>query len=93
MIEYRIISGKKGDRYLKNGRFVKRDLVPVEILAKLPELGSVEIHPPKEEKTCIFCGQFAKYSRFVNLKAISLCEEHYYSMSLGKVVHKARELA
>ena len=42
-------------------------------------------------KSCIFCGQPAKYQRFVQLRTIPICEEHYYSETVGKIAEKLRE--
>jgi hypothetical protein len=55
--------------------------------AKKAEVEKVEA-PGKQ---CIFCGQYAKYTRFINLQTIAICEEHYYSTTVGQTAQRIRE--
>jgi len=88
---YKVVTSPKGKRYLKDGRFIKFADVPDNILSQLRDHSTAEEEPEVHVKKCIFCGAFGRYTRFVNLQTIELCEEHYYSESVGKIVHKLKE--
>lgn len=47
---------------------------------------------PPPEKECIYDGTEAKLSRSVNGEMVYLCDEHYYSKSLGQVAQQLREV-
>lgn len=91
-MSYKVIQGSHGPRYMKDGKFVKKVDIPADILVKL-DVGMQEITPeePKTEKVCAICGQFGKMEKFLNGKAIVLCEDHYYSNTTGKLVQLIRE--
>ena len=93
---YKIIqNGDKGTRYMKDGKFIAKDKVPEDVRIKLDrgELNvPVEEAPPVvREKECIFCGAHTNLTRMVNLQTVALCEEHYYSETIGKVAQKLNE--
>ncbi len=105
MSEYTFIVGNRGHRYMKNGKFVKADLVPEEVVMQLKEHKQTMVvsdgpaviddgSNPIPYRECLFCGQFGTCTRFINLQTIYLCEEHYYDMDItvGKIAEKVRKL-
>jgi hypothetical protein len=44
--------------------------------------------PTKSDRKCVFCGEHSKYYRLVNNRSVYICNEHYYSKSLGQVAQK-----
>ena|SRR3990167_9516847 len=92
---YKIIKSKYGNRYMKDSRFISKDKIPADILIKLDR---GEINQPLEEekqkpvdKKCIFCGVESNWTRPINGQAIYICQEHYYSETVGKIVETLRE--
>ena len=81
-------------RYRLNNRFIAKTKVPVDIIELLETEKTVgETAPTTTEnfKPCLFCGQHGKYTRSVNMQTVVLCEEHYYSETIGKIVQHLRE--
>ena len=89
IIMYKIVEGAKGKRYMKDGRFIKASDVPEE------ELKRLELNIPDtiegDNKKCIFCGMYSNLPRTVNGRTIYLCNEHFYSETIGKIAQKIRE--
>lgn len=90
-MSYRAITGPRGTRYLYKGKLIKTADVPADIMEQLKDHASAEVATEPQPKACIFCGAYGRFTRFVNLQTIYLCEEHYYSESIGKIVHKLKE--
>lgn len=90
---YKKYTGRNGTRYMKNGRIISvRDIPPNIVQVLENNLIFDEDKPPTQrDHECIFCGQYAKYERSVNLQTVEICEEHYYSMNVGKIAEKIRE--
>ena len=90
----RIINPRNNQPVYRYGpRIVKRESIPADILEVLDVEGSYDevertVKPPK---VCMICKNFGKMTRMVNLKVVVLCEEHYYSMNMGKIVQHLRE--
>lgn len=85
---------KNGIRYRKDGKLYSVNNIPLnilEILQTQPEYDGTPV-PEKEVRTCIFCGTETTWSRMVNLESAYLCKDHYYSVNLGKLAQKQREL-
>jgi hypothetical protein len=85
------IRDKEYIRYWKDNRIVSVKDVPQYVLDS-PVYG----HPITEgtepvDKSCIFCGEPAKGSRFIHMKTVFICDEHI-GMSTGQVGAKVREL-
>lgn len=80
---YRKLETKKGVRWLKDGKLISVKNVPQEELDKCDKAVF-------DEKHCLFCGVPAKLTRYLNMQTVVLCEQHYYSETLGKI---AQELA
>lgn len=59
------------------------------IKAAAPPVEEVETVDPT--KLCLFCGAFTNTKRFVNLQTIAVCEEHYYSTTIGQIAQKMKE--
>lgn len=73
-------------------KIVKQADVPAHILEILERDGEYNeehyaLNPPK---ICMICGEFGKYTRFINLKTVVLCAEHYNNLTVGKVVEALR---
>lgn len=86
--DYKLIKSGNGFRYMLNGRLVKRDSIDPEIIVALHNLPD---NPKPEVRVCFFCGEGCKHSRFINLQTIYLCDDHYYSKTVGQIAQKMRE--
>lgn len=92
MSEYKAFKVRGETRYMRDGKFVKKSAVPMEI-RELNEENPVKENEPFKlpEKRCVFCGEFSNWTRLINGQSIVLCESHYYSETVGKVAQKVRE--
>lgn len=92
---YKVRDGARGRKlYFHNGKMISQKDVPEEVMAKLLFSDQIEetmIAPPEPDKVCIVCGEHGDKTRFVNLQTVVLCEEHYYSMTMGKIVQHMKE--
>lgn len=88
---YTTVKGRNGVRYMKEGRFVKKDSIPADILIKLDVGMKVEEAIAPTENKCIFCNMPTKEFRLLNSQPAYLCEEHYYEKTLGEVAKQVRE--
>lgn len=84
---YTVKTAKNGRTlYFKNGRLVSKEVFPQTIDQGLVQNANVDsgtfIVPPDD---CLFCGQKADYQRFIHLKTINLCQEHYRGKTTGEV--------
>lgn len=73
--------------YFKDGKMISVKDIPEDIVDKLPlngEYEEKEVVAPTVRK-CIFCGNHATESRFVDLQTIYLCEEDYYHKTIGEI--------
>lgn len=67
---------------------------PVEAAPVLPEAVEPEETPTlAKSKVCIFCGEPRTKERFINLQTVELCDEHYYSETVGRIVAKLKEIS
>ncbi len=87
MPEYRLLKGKMGMRYSVDGKLTSADKIPKDILEKL-----IDENKPIKSRRCIFCGNNAEYSRFVNLQTVALCEEDYLNQNIGKIAQRLNQL-
>jgi hypothetical protein len=83
---YKKVESVKGVRYLKDGRFIKHTEVPEDIKTELNNLPK----PEPQEKVCLFCDQYGKYTRLLNMQTVYLCETDFYDKSIGKIAEKLR---
>ncbi len=96
MARYQKIIVRGMSRYMKDKRFIKAEDVPESVMAMFNE----ETEPAEmstgqdslRNKVCIFCGEPTNWSRYINGQIVYNCEEHYYSMSIGKIAQKIREI-
>lgn len=74
-------------------RFIKKADIPKDILEQVDKNNQYtdDGHAIGLAKVCLFCGQYAPLTRFLNLKTVALCNEHYYSETIGKIAAKIRE--
>lgn len=76
--------------YFKDGKMISVKDIPEDIVDVLPlggEYVEKEVVAPTIRK-CLFCERDASESRFVNLRTIDLCEEHYYDTTIGEISQK-----
>lgn len=87
-MEYKLIKSSKGTRYMKDGKFVAKDKVPISVLERLGKEEQIST-----SKDCIFCGVPSKLTRLLNSQPLYLCNEHYYdsNVTLGKIAQRVRE--
>lgn len=85
---YKKVKGPHNNvRYSKNGIFISKDKIPISVLEELTRTNVVDV-PIKE---CVFCGVGCKFTRLVNLQTVYLCDEHYYSKTIGQIAQQIRE--
>lgn len=86
---YKTIESKNGIRYMKDGKFIKKDNIPADVLIKLG-VGMQDIVDAivPEPTKCIFCGMATKQYRLLDSKPVYLCMDDYYDKSLGQVAQK-----
>lgn len=56
------------------------------------EIDDLDLNLDVPDKNCLFCGEpNCKLTRLLNTEIIYLCDEHYYSKSLGQIAQHIRE--
>lgn len=91
--------------YFKNGRLTAFTKIPEGVILVDTDTGAqVETVAPSvpkndtvpvvtaEGRQCIYGDGAGEYERFVNGRAAYLCENHYSTMSLGRIVQQLREM-
>lgn len=80
-------------RYKKDGKMIAAKEVPENILQVLQHnpIFNEEDEPVRTDKSCIFCGTHSNLTRVVNLQTVALCDEHYYSQTLGTIAQHLKE--
>lgn len=93
MSEYKKFMLRGKPRYLgPNKKFIKEENIPADVFIRLQNETIVSTEQPITDKNCIFCGVGGcKMTRFINLRTIYLCEEHYYAETIGKIAQRLRE--
>ena len=96
--EYDFILVRGKPRYRKNKRMVSKNTLPREVMERfgllnpeIPEEEDTPDEPRKDSKACLFCGVHSRFTRFVNLQTVYLCDSHYYDVNIGKIAQKLRE--
>lgn len=79
-------------RYKKDGKMISPKEIPENILQVLQHnpVFNEEDEPVRTDKACIFCGTHSNLTRVVNLQVVSLCTDHYYSETIGKIAQHLR---
>lgn len=91
--------------FYRDGKRIKKKLVPKEKLAEWnidqpqPEVQTVDVttepigivRPERVTYQCLFDGDNATRTRSANLQVVHLCENHYFTATLGQIVIKLRE--
>jgi hypothetical protein len=83
-------------RYMYQRKFIAATKVPFEIKAVLdrprpdeePPQPAPQSQGPKQERKCIFCGAHARFTKFVNLQTVYVCDDDYYDKSTGKIAEQ-----
>lgn len=70
---YKKITGRNGDRWLKDGKLVKASEVPEGI------------KNPTDKGKCFVCGEDATHKRNVLGMIVELCDQDYFNNSYGAV--------
>lgn len=93
MSSYKLIQGRNGIRYMKDGKLVAKASLPPEIFTQLEvdKIVTDEELTPVVDKTCIFCGMGSHLYRLVHNQTVYICDVHYYSESIGKIAQRMRE--
>jgi len=78
MVVKLIKNSKAGDRWMKDGKFVKDEAVSE---------GEKKLYKGE----CLFCNEQGNRKRLVLGMILPLCDNHYYSEMLGAVVAQARK--
>lgn len=56
------------------------------------ESGSVAVKEKTDEAACLFCGKEPSRTKFVNLKMVKLCEDHYQEKTTGEIAERMRNV-
>lgn len=75
---YKLITGRAGDRWTKDGHLVKDIDVPN---------GEKKL----QRKECMFCDLHGDHKRMVNNMMVFICDNHYYSTTYGALVAQMRK--
>lgn len=86
---YKLIKNKHGNRFMKDNKFVKFSSVPLDIKGRLEGNMAADSLDPKK---CIFCGEPATETRFINLQTVALCSADFYDKKVGQIVNRLKEL-
>lgn len=87
------VRGRPKFRKIGERGLMKQNALPRDVMDHFGLLGDESPEEPKKNpKACIFCGMHSRYTRFVNGQTVYICDEHYYSENIGKIVQKLREL-
>lgn len=79
MSEYKIVTSPRGgDIWMKDGRFIKNE--------EMPE-GEIKVY----RNECLFCSNEGTHKRLLNGRRLPVCNDHYYTTTLGKLAQAARE--
>lgn len=97
--DYDFILVRGTPRYRYKKKIVGKNKLPRHIMERYgllnPEEPQEEDTPEKgreDPKGCLFCGVHSRFTRFVNLQTVYLCDSHYYDVNIGKVAQRLREL-
>lgn len=89
MSEYTTFMVRGKPRYMRDGKLIKASEVPEDEIERMK--GNVitqpEASPPK---SCLFCGAPARLTRYVNQRVVYICDDHYYTETIGKIAQKLR---
>jgi hypothetical protein len=80
--------------YTKDEKMIAKKEIPAnifELLQTQDEVDDTNLSLEQPWKECIFCSERATKSRFVRLQTVDLCNEHYFSMNVGKIAQKLNE--
>lgn len=72
--------------YYRNGRLTRPDKISDDIRNQIEKGDTVTAN------VCIFCPEATKLTRILNSQTVYLCNEHFYSKSIGQVAQQIREL-
>lgn len=101
-IKYTLKIAKNGRTmyYVGNKLAAKKNL-PQEVLNSFEEQLTTETVDPEpvvspqlnaqDDRPCIFCGIPATSFRFINMRQVPLCKEHYLQKTTGETVQRLRE--
>jgi hypothetical protein len=90
----KVVGGDGTARYKKNKiKFVKKIDVPLAVIEALKtekEVDDTGLNTTIKFRKCICCDEHGKHERFLNGQTVYLCEEDYYSKSIGQVAQHIR---
>lgn len=75
---YKLIKGAKGERWMKDNKFIKASEVPEEVKQNYTDISEVN-------KQCIVCGEPKEHQRIILAMMVALCDDHYYNLTYGAV--------
>lgn len=94
-----MVRGKPRFRKIGTRGIAKQNSLPRDVMEHfgllnpdVPETEETPDEPRKDPKACIFCGVHSRYTRFVNLQTIYVCDEDYQNQNIGKCAARLREL-
>lgn len=90
-IPYKSAQGVTGFRYTKNTIMTKEARIPHEVMEKFDYTDTIDYDDAPERRRCIFCDSPQSRQRYLNSKAVDLCEYHYQHVNLGKIAQQVRE--
>lgn len=100
MSEYKQIIRQHDVAYMKDSgdgfKFIAKKNIPANVYEllgpdKVVDDSNLPASAPVRE--CIFCGELATRSKFVDLQTLALCDEHYFNKTTGEIVQQLRSLS
>lgn len=79
-MEYKIIKGSRGVRYMKGSKFCKVTDIPEDVLQRLTNEERVDT--PKD---CVFCGQPGTEEKTLNGVRYLICLDDYNTKTTGEL--------
>lgn len=66
-------------------------VVEIETETVDPDISTNDTFNQEPSAGCVACGARSEFQRFVNLRNVDLCKEHYDTLTLGEIVQVLRE--
>lgn len=93
----KVVESKKGRlMYFNNNKLVSHDeydrlkgLEGIESTPE-PEAPAGSSTPLLPQRICVFCGEVATRTKYLDQQIVWICEDDYYSHTTGEVVAQAR---
>ena len=87
-MQYKIIKGSRGIRYMKGSKLCKKTDIPADILVRLLKQEEVDT-----SKDCVVCGKPGTEEKTLNFHRYYLCLEDYNTRTTGEIARTIAQTA